>query len=44
MQKMEGGLISMPLDSGMLASSQHDKDTYKKGDAITKIKDRKSVV
>ena len=39
---MEGGLISMPLDSGMLASSQHDKDTYKKGDAITKINIRET--
>lgn len=36
------GLISMPLDNGLLVSSQYDKDTYKKGDTITKINIRET--
>lgn len=36
------GLISMPLENGLLVSSQYDKDTYKKGDKITKINIRET--
>ncbi len=36
------GLISMPLDNGLLVSSQYDKDTYKEGDKITKINIRET--
>lgn len=36
------GLISMPLENGLLVSSQYNKDTYKKGDKITKINIRET--
>lgn len=35
-------LISMPLENGLLVSSQYDKDTYKKDDKITKINIRET--
>lgn len=36
------GLISMPLENGLLVSSQYDKDTYKEGDKITKVNIRET--
>lgn len=35
-------LISLPLEKGLLVSSQYDKDAYKEGDKITKINIRET--
>lgn len=36
------GLITLPLENGLLVSSQYDKDTYKEGDELTKINIRET--
>lgn len=36
------GLVSLPLENGLLVSSQYDKDAYKEGDKITKVNIRET--